>query len=114
MKVNRNIILLLFILTFNINVKLIILANKTKELLAVKYQEMSDNDLLRYFYQLNDEIDRLEKQSGPRVGIGIGGFGSHTGGGIGINTGTGGSSAEELRKRRIDVRLALKERGVEP
>jgi hypothetical protein len=112
MKVNRNIILLLFIL-----VTLVLVsgcANKTKELLAVKYQEMSDNDLLRYFYQLNDEIDRLEKQSGPRVGIGIGGFGSHTGGGIGINTGTGGSSAEELRKRRIDVRLALKERGVEP
>ena len=112
MKFKQNITLLLLVL-----VALMLVsgcANKTKELLAVKYQEMSDNDLLRYFYQLNDEIERLEKQPGPQVGIGIGGFGRHTGGGIGLSTGTGSSNAEELRKRRIDVRLALKERGVEP
>ena len=112
MKVKQNIVLILFILLALIPV--FGCANKTKALLAVKYQEMSDNDLLRYFYQLNDEIERLERQSGTQVGIGIGGFGRHTGGGIGISTGTGGSSAEELRKRRIDVRLALKERGLEP
>ena len=112
MKIKQNIALLLLILAALILVSGC--ANKTKELLAVNYQEMSDNDLLRYFYQLNDEIDRVEKQSGPRVGIGIGGFGGHAGGGIGLSTGTGGSNAEELRRRRIDVRLAMKERGLEP
>lgn len=49
-------------------------------------------DLLRCYYQLNDEIKRLERQSGTQVSIGNGGFGGHTGGG------TGRSPAEELKK----------------
>ena len=113
MKVKQSITLLLFVFMALILVSGC--ANKTKVLLAVKYQELSDNDLLRYFYQLNDEIERLEKQpGGPRVGIGIGSFGRHTGGGIGISTGTGSSNTEELKKRRIDVRIALKDRGLKP
>jgi hypothetical protein len=89
-------------------------ANKTKELLAEDFQKMSDDDLLRYFYRLNDEIERIEKQPGPQVGIGIGGFGRHTGGGVGISSGSTGYTAEELRARRIDVRMDLKKRGIVP
>lgn len=89
-------------------------ANKTKELLAEDYQKMSNDDLLRYFYRLNDEIERIEKQSGPQVSIGIGGFGSHTGGGVGVSSGSTGYTAEELRARRIDVRMDLKKRGLVP
>ena len=112
MKINQKIILLLFVLAAFILVSGC--AGKTKELLSANYLEMGDNDLLRYFYQLNDEIDRLERQPGPRVGLGIGSFGGHTSGSVGISTGTGGSKVEELKKRRIEVRLALKERGLEP
>ncbi len=112
MKVKHSIALLLLVLAALVLV--LGCANKTRELLAVDYQGMSDNDLLRYFYHLNDEIERLERQGGPRVGIGLGSYGRSAGGSIGISTGTGSSNAEELKKRRIEVRIALKERGIEP
>jgi len=83
-------------------------------LLAEEYQIMSNDDLLRYFYRLNDEIERIEKQSGPQVSIGIGAFGRHTGGGVGVSSGSTGYTAEELRARRIDVRMDLKKRGIVP
>ncbi|MFH2011480.1 MAG: hypothetical protein ABIJ37_02055 [Pseudomonadota bacterium] len=89
-------------------------ASVTKELLAEDYKTMSNDDLLRYFYRLNDEIESSEKESGPRVSIGIGSFGRHIGGALGINTGSGGSTAEELRARRIDVRMELNKRGITP
>lgn len=112
MKIKQNIILSLLIIV--VVVFAFGCANKTKELLAVDYQKMSDDDLLRYFYRLNDEIERLEKQSGPQVGIGIGGFGGHIGGGVGISSGSTANTAEELRARRIDVRMDLKKRGIVP
>ena len=112
MRLKQNIVLSL--LFFAAMVLIFGCANKTKELLAVNYHEMSDDDLLRYFYSLNDEIDRLERQPGPQVGIGIGSYGRHSGGGIGISSGPVNSSTEELRKRRIEVLLALKKRGLEP
>ncbi len=89
-------------------------ADKTKELLAENYQKMSNDDLLRYYYRLNDEIEKQEKQSGPQVGVGVGGFGRHTGGGVGVSSGATGYTAEELRTRRIDVRMELKKRGLVP
>ena len=112
MKVKQNIFLLL--LVFMALILALGCANKTKELLAVKYQEMSDDDLLRYFYHLNDEIVRLDSQPGPRVGIGLGSYGRSTGGSIGISTGTGRNTTEDLKKRRIEVLLILKKRGLEP
>ena len=112
MKIKQNIILSLLIVV--VVVLVFGCANKTKELLAEDYQKMSDDDLLRYFYRLNDEIERLEKQSGPQVGIGIGGFGRHTVGGVGISSGSTAYTADELRARRIDVRMDLKKRGIVP
>jgi AAA+ ATPase superfamily predicted ATPase len=89
-------------------------ADNTKQLLAESYQKMTNDDLLRYYYRLNDEIESQEKQSGPQVGIGIGGFGRHTGGGVGVSSGGTGYTATELRERRIDVRMELKKRGLTP
>ena len=89
-------------------------AGNSKELLAENYKAMSNENLLRYYYSLNDEIERQEKQSGPQFGIGIGSFGSGVGGGAGVTTGGSGYTADDLRARRIDVRLELQKRKLTP
>ena len=88
-------------------------ANST-DLLAENYLQMNNDKLLEYFYRLNDEIDKQEKQSGPSFGIGVGGFGRSTGGGVGVGTGGTGYTAEDLRKRRIEVRMEMKKRNINP
>lgn len=88
---------------------------KTKEMIAEDYQKMSNDDLLRYYYRLNDEIDSQEKSSsGPSFGIGIGGIGRGVGGGVGVGGGGGGTTADELRARRVDVKMELKKRNLTP
>ncbi|SEM37599.1 hypothetical protein SAMN04489760_11253 [Syntrophus gentianae] len=87
---------------------------RTQELLAEDYLKMGNEDLLRYFYRLDDEIQRQEMSQGPEFGFGIGTFGHHSGVGLGVGTGSGGYTADELRKRRIDVRMELKKRGLNP
>ncbi|MBW1815154.1 MAG: hypothetical protein JRJ39_16315 [Deltaproteobacteria bacterium] len=72
-----------------------------------------------YYYQLEDEIAKCEnKSSGGSIGIGGGrGWGSRGGfGGVGVGAskGIGGCDSDDLRTRRIDVRLALKKRGLNP
>ena len=112
MKIKQNIILTFLIIAA---VFLIVgCANRSKELLAEDFKKMGNEDLLRYFYRLNDEIESQEKQSGPQVGIGMGSFGGGVGGGVGVTTGGTGYTAEDLRARRIDVRLELKRRGLNP
>ena len=89
-------------------------AGGSKELLKEDYKIMSNENILRYYYSLNDEIERQEKQSGPQFGIGIGSFGHGVGGGASVGTGGSGYTADDLRARRIDVRLELKRRGLNP
>jgi len=89
-------------------------AGGSKELLKEDYKIMSNENILRYYYNLNDEIERQEKQSGPQFGIGIGSFGHGVGGGASVGTGGSGYTADDLRARRIDVRLELKRRGLNP
>lgn len=89
-------------------------APKSRELLAEDPVKMSDQELLRYFYRLNDEIESQERQQGPQVGFGIGGFGRGSGVGVGMTTGGTGYTAEDLRKRRIDTRMELQRRGLTP
>ena len=89
-------------------------AEKSTALLAEEPVKMSNEELLRYFYRLNDAIDSQEKQQGPQVGFGIGGFGRGSGVGVGMTTGGTGYTAEDLRKRRIDVRMELNRRGLNP
>jgi hypothetical protein len=89
-------------------------AERTKELLAEDYNKMNNEELLRYFYRLNDEIEKQEKPQGPEVGFGLGTFGSRTGFGVGLGTSSAGYTADDLRKRRIDVRMELQRRGLNP
>ena len=89
-------------------------AATSQELLAEDPVKMSNEELLRYFYRLNDEIENREKQQGPQVGFGIGGFGRGSGVGVGMTAGGTGYTAEDLRKRRIDTRMELQRRGLTP
>lgn len=84
----------------------------TSKLLTEDYQAMNDEQLLEYFYRLNDEIERQEKSSGPTFGVGMGSFGRGVGGGIGLSTGETGYTADDLRKRRIETRLELNRRKI--
>jgi len=89
-------------------------AGRSKALLADDYLQMNNDDLLRYYYRLNDEIEKQEQPSGPRFGIGVGGIGSSIGGGVGVGTGSRGYTAEDLRARRIEVKMELQKRGLTP
>ena len=112
MKMTRNIAMLLIILTTVFFV--LGCAGGSKELLNEDYKKMSNENILRYYYSLNDEIERQEKQFGPQFGIGIGSFGHGVGGGASVGMGGSGYTADDLRARRIDVRLELKRRGLNP
>jgi len=92
MKMTRNIAMLLIILTTVFFV--LGCAGGSKELLNEDYKKMSNENILRYYYSLNDEIERQEKQSGPQFGIGIGSFGHGVGGGASV--GTGGSGTQPM------------------
>ncbi len=92
-------------------------AGQSKELLGENYKTMSNDRLLEYFYQLNDEIEKQEKQTGPSFGIGLGGFGggrTAVGGGVGVGTGGTAYTADDLRQRRIEVRMEMKKRNINP
>jgi hypothetical protein len=88
----------------------------SRQLMAEDFHKMNNEELLRYFYRVNDEIERLDRQSvGSGVGVGIGTFGH--GGGFGVGYGApayDSTAADDLKKRRIDVRLELKKRGLSP
>jgi hypothetical protein len=76
---------------------------------------MTDEALLTYYYQLEEEIAKCERQSNrPSVGIGTGFGGQGIGFGFGISQGIGNCNADELRQRRVDVRLQLQKRGLTP
>ena len=89
-------------------------ADKSKELLAEDYKKMTNERLLEYFYQVNDEIEKQEKSSGPSVGFGMGGGFGRGGAGVGVGTGGTGYTAEDLRARRIELRLEMKRRNLNP
>jgi hypothetical protein len=89
-------------------------ANKSTDLLAEDYKKMNDEQILEYFYRLNDEIEKQEKQSGPSFGIGFGGMGRGVGGGVGVGTGGTGYTADDLRQRRVEIRMEMKRRNINP
>ncbi len=89
-------------------------AAKSTDLLAENPKTMNDEQWLEYFYRLNDEIEKQEKQSSPSFSVGLGTFGRGVGGGVGVGTGGTGYTAEDLRQRRIEVRMELKRRKINP
>ena len=93
---------------------------KTRELLSQNFHQLSDDDLILYYYKLEDQIEIVEQartRSTVSLGLGVGSFGHHSGGSGTIGVSTGGSKqsiASDLRKRRNQVKLELKHRGITP
>ena len=87
-----------------------------QDILTRDYSKMSDEELLRYYYELEEEIDKCEHRStGTAIGFGTGfGIGRRAGMGFGVNHGVYECDSTHLRDRRIEVRLALKKRGLNP
>jgi hypothetical protein len=87
-------------------------ARRTAELLEQDYKTMNDEQLLHYYYQLNDQIARVERgQHGASVGVGYG----RAPVSIGVGTGVArGAVAEDLRDRRTQVRTELAMRDLRP
>lgn len=85
---------------------------RTRDLLARDHQTMNDQELIAYYYQINDQIAREERSStGTSVGLGVGRGPI----GVGISQGVSrGTVAEELRDRRNEVRTELTRRGLRP
>jgi hypothetical protein len=73
---------------------------------------MGDEELLHYYDQLTDQIALVEGvATGTQVGVGYG----REPFGIGIGTGVSRRAfAEDLRERRSEVRVELRERGLQP
>ena len=91
-------------------------ASQGEDLLARDHTRMSDDELLKYYYQIEDGIAKCERpSSGASIGFGTGvGVGRRSALGVGVSKGVGGCNSDQLRERRIDVRMALKKRGINP
>ena len=90
-------------------------AGNSKELLSQDQTQMTNDELLTYFYKLSDEIDRC-KNASNKASVGIGsGFGlGWLGLGLGLSRGVPVCNPDELLQRRIEVRLELQHRGINP
>jgi hypothetical protein len=90
-------------------------ASREAQLLRMDDQAMGDEELLQYFYQLDEEVAKCERRLG-RTSVGVGtGYG--TGGfglGVGVYQAVGGCDLDALRQRRGEVRFLLKKRGISP
>jgi hypothetical protein len=85
-------------------------ARQTAFLLEQDYTVMGDEELLHYYDELGEQIIRQERAAvGTGVGIGYGRSPFHIGVGTGV---TRRPFAEELRERRIEVRMELRRRGL--
>lgn len=85
---------------------------RTGELLKQDYQTMADQELLTYYFRLNDQIARVERESrGTSVGLGVGTGPVRVGVSQGVSRGT---IADDLRERRNQVRAELSRRGLRP
>lgn len=90
-------------------------AGSQANILERNYKEMSDEELLRYYYELDEEIAKCEQENrGTRVGVGTGVGGPHVGVGVGVSRDISRCDSEKLRERRVDVRMELKKRGLNP
>jgi hypothetical protein len=86
--------------------------DRSPELLAQSYATMSDEELQTYYYQLNDQIAKVERSTtGTRAGVGDGSYPvrAEVSGEVSRQT-----VADELRDRRNEVRTELSRRGLRP
>ena len=83
----------------------------SQALLAEDYKAMDNENLLRYYYRLNDEIERQEKRSGPQFSVGIGGFGGSIGGGAEVGAGGTRYTVEYARTKGLGIKNILENHG---
>lgn len=90
-------------------------AGYNRELLERDYTQMTDEELLTYFYELSREIDRCVNDPG-RATVGVGtGFGlRRLGVWLGLSRGIGSCNSDRLIQRQARVRLELHRRGLSP
>jgi hypothetical protein len=91
-------------------------AGRGEQLLRQDYMVMTDDELLKYFYAIDEEVVGCQAAAG-RTAVGVGtGYG--TGGfrlGVGIQQRLAtGCDLDALRQRRGEVRFELKKRGLSP
>ena len=90
---------------------------KTQELLAEDFLSLSNDDLILYYYKLEDQIEIVEQKrrgSSISLGLGLSSFGRSSGS-VGVTT--GGSQrdiATDLRDQRNKVKLELQHRNITP
>lgn len=85
-------------------------ADRSAELLAKDYASMSNAELQTYYYQLNDQLARVERAAaGTRTGVADGSYSVR--GGVSGDV-SGPTVANELRDRRNEVRTELSRRGL--
>jgi hypothetical protein len=95
-------------------------AGAQRQLLQVDdWRSMPDEELLSYYFRLDEEIERcLARRTGAGVGVGTGigtGIGAgRIGLGIGVTRGISGCPTERLWERRALVRTELRSRGLIP
>jgi len=93
---------------------------RNQELLSENYHSLSNDNLILYYYKLEDQIDVVERRKSKpsfSLGLGLGSFGHSSGGSAGVGMATGGSKqgvATDLRDRRNEVKLELQHRGITP
>ncbi|HNY64449.1 MAG TPA: hypothetical protein PKM41_03360 [Deltaproteobacteria bacterium] len=89
-------------------------ASQQKELLAKDYLNMTNEELLAHYDNLESEIARCRTEP-PRTSVGIGtGFGLRSLGlFLGLSQGVGRCNPDELTKRRREVLAEMKRRGLE-
>ena len=95
--------------------------SRTQELLAQDYAVMTNDNLLLYYYQLDDQIrlvERADSRSRLSVGFGLGSFGRSRVGSAGVGVSSDlpqrSDQASTLRERRNLVRLELRRRDITP
>jgi len=94
---------------------------RTEQLLATDFTSLTNDQLSLYYYDLEDQIELVERRSShPRInlGLGLGRYGNHTGtsAGVGVSTSTFNHNgpATNLRNRRNQVKLEMQKRGISP
>ena len=93
---------------------------RTQELLAEDFQSLSNDDLILYYYKLEDQIEIVEQKrrgSSISLGLGLGSFSHSSGssGSVGVTTGDSQRNiATDLRDRRNKVKLELQHREITP
>ena len=90
-------------------------AGYNPELLEKDYMQMTDEELLTYYYELSREIDQCVHDP-DRVSVGLGtGFGlGRLGVWLGLSRGVSTCDPDRLIQRQARVRLELQRRGLGP